>query len=154
MNFEKRGWQRCAENEQWNIFWALPWTVKSIFNPDNGHRLNEYQLLNHYPNHLELTRKDLMVKNIKRFRKDMEKENNPIAERDDNGNLIHMDIVPLTYILPGDYVIFVEEFKRNPQAIWIMKPTSSYQGKGIFLVNKLKQIQRWSTVAASKMPFQ
>jgi tubulin polyglutamylase TTLL1 len=154
MNFEKRGWQRCAENEQWNIFWALPWTVKSIFNPDNGHRLNEYQLLNHYPNHLELTRKDLMIKNIKRFRKDMEKENNPIAERDDNGNLIHMDIVPLTYILPGDYVIFVEEFKRNPQATWIMKPTSSYQGKGIFLVNKLKQIQRWSTVAASKMPFQ
>jgi len=26
---------------------------------------------------------DLMVKNIKRFRKDMEKENNPIAERDE-----------------------------------------------------------------------
>jgi len=24
-----------------------------------------------------------MVKNIKRFRKDMEKENNPLAERDD-----------------------------------------------------------------------
>lgn len=41
------------------------------------------RILNHFPNHLELTRKDLMVKNIKRFRKDMEKENNPIAERDE-----------------------------------------------------------------------
>ena len=28
----------------------------------------------------------------------MEKENNPIAERDENGNLMYMDIVPMTYI--------------------------------------------------------
>jgi tubulin polyglutamylase TTLL1 len=47
-----------------------------------------------------------MVKNIKRFRKDMEKENNPIADRDDNGSLLYIDIVPMTYILPGDYTIF------------------------------------------------
>lgn len=86
-NFEKRGWVRAQDNEQWNVYWALPWTVKSIFNPDSGHRMGEMQILNHFPNHLELTRKDLMVKNIKRFRKDMEKENNPIAERDENGNL-------------------------------------------------------------------
>ena len=43
----------------------------------------KYRLLNHFPNHYELTRKDLMVKNIKRYRKDMEKENNPIAEKDE-----------------------------------------------------------------------
>jgi tubulin polyglutamylase TTLL1 len=48
-----------------------------LFNFEN------FRILNHFPNHLELTRKDLMVKNIKRFRKDMEKENNPIAERDE-----------------------------------------------------------------------
>ena len=83
-----------------------------------------YRILNHFPNHLELTRKDLMVKNIKRFRKDMEKDNNPIADRDENGNLLYMDIVPMTYILPGDYTIFVEEFKKNPNTTWIMKPTS------------------------------
>ena len=86
--------------------------------------MGEMQILNHFPNHLELTRKDLMVKNIKRFRKDMEKENNPIAERDDSGNLLYLDIVPMTYILPADYTIFVEEFKKNPNATWIMKPTS------------------------------
>ena len=28
-----------------------------------------YRLLNHFPNHFELTRKDLMVKNIKRYYK-------------------------------------------------------------------------------------
>ena len=106
------------------MFWALPWSVQRIFNPDSGIRMGEMQILNHYPNHFELTRKDLMVKNIKRFRKDMDKESNPIAERDEAGNLVYMDIVPMTYILPGDYVIFVEEFKKNPHATWIMKPTS------------------------------
>ena len=102
--------------------------------------MNETQILNHFPNHNELTRKDLMVKNIKRFRKDMEKENNPIADRDENGNMLYMDIVPMTYLLPGDYTIFVEEFKKSPNTTWIMKPTSAAQGNGIFLVNKLKQI--------------
>lgn len=42
-------------------------------------------MVNHYPNSKELTRKDLMVKNIKRFRREMERESNPIADRDDNG---------------------------------------------------------------------
>ena len=99
-NFERRGWAKCHHDEQWNIYWALPWTVKNIFNPDSGYRMGELQILNHYPNHQELTRKDCMVKNIKRFKKDMEKENNPIAERDENGNFVYLDIVPVTYMLP------------------------------------------------------
>jgi len=45
----------------------------------------KFRLINHFPNHLELTRKDLMVKNIKRFRKEMEKESSPLAERDESG---------------------------------------------------------------------
>jgi tubulin polyglutamylase TTLL1 len=66
-----------------------------------------------------------MVKNIKRWRKEMEKENNPIAEKDATGNYVYMDMVPMTYVLPGDYTIFVEEFKRNPNTTWIMKPTNA-----------------------------
>jgi tubulin polyglutamylase TTLL1 len=51
-------------------------------------------VINHYPNHEELTKKDLMVKNIKRYRKECEKENSSIAERDETGRYIHMDIIP------------------------------------------------------------
>ena len=98
-------------------------------------------VVNHFPNGYELTRKDLMVKNIKRFRKDMEKENNPIADRDENGLLVHMDIVPLTWLLPSEYTIFSEEFKKFPKAIWIMKPTTGYQGQGIYLVNRWNKIK-------------
>ena len=54
-----------------------------------------------------------MIKNIKRFRREMEKEGNPLAEKDEKGDFIHMDIVPTTYVLPGDYTIFVEEFRRK-----------------------------------------
>ena len=53
-----------------------------------------------------------MVKNIKRFKKELEKENNPLADKDENGAHLYMDIIPLTYNLPGDYTIFVEEFKK------------------------------------------
>ena len=142
-NFERRGWQK--NQDDWNVFWANPWSVRYIFNPDNGTRLNEAQLLNHFPNHYELTRKDLMVKNIKHFRKQMAKEANPIAEKDEQGNYLYMDIIPVTYNLPADYTIFVEEFRRNPDDMWIMKPAYGLQGKGIFIVNKLKQLQKWSS---------
>ena len=30
----------------------------------------------------------------------MEKENNPIAEKDENGGFVYLDIVPLTFYLP------------------------------------------------------
>lgn len=52
------------------------------------------RVINHFPNHYELTRKDLMVKNIKRYRKDLAKDGNPLAERDENGVFKHLDFIP------------------------------------------------------------
>jgi hypothetical protein len=53
-----------------------------------------------------------MVKNIKRFRKEMEKENNPIAEKDEHGAFVYLEIIPMTLNLPQDYTIFCDEFRR------------------------------------------
>ena len=55
-----------------------------------------------------------------------------------------MDYVPITYTLPADYSLFVEEFKKNPNQMWIMKPSSKAQGKGIFIITKLSQVKRWA----------
>lgn len=88
-------------------------------------------------------------------------------------------------MLPADYNLFVEEFRKNPNTTWIMKPCGkgnflsdhyhqvlshssikknikltfyvivnklfeylkisiSARGIGIFLVNKLSQLKKWS----------
>lgn len=178
---------------------------------------NCFRFISHFPNHYELTRKDLMVKNIKRYRKDLEKEGSPLAEKDEIGRYLHLgipwkhfwrwqfsnqflrqpclsvvntevwsvgalqsfvfweqksvsDFVPVTYMLPADYNLFVEEFRKNPSSTWIMKPCGKGEddvpstfiqiyvtwslpkkpfslparGVGIFLINKLSQIKKWS----------
>jgi len=33
---------------------------------------------------------------------------------------------------------------KQPGVLWIMKPASRSQGKGIFLINKLNSIQKWN----------
>jgi len=142
-NCERRGWQKWNPDdsgEEWNFYWANVHTVKQIFLPENGIRLEPWQLINHFPNHYELTRKDLMVKNLKRYQKSMRKEGVEAAS---------LDFVPVTYLLPQDYSLFVEEFRKHPNTTWIMKPTSRSQGKGIFLFNKLGQVKKW---AAGQMP--
>ena len=48
------------------------------------------RVINHFPNHYELTRKDLMVKNIKRYRKDLERDGSILTEKDENGKYIHL----------------------------------------------------------------
>ncbi|KRW99920.1 hypothetical protein PPERSA_12596 [Pseudocohnilembus persalinus] len=145
-NFTQRGWVKCSDKDEddWNFFWATVWTVRNIFNPKSGIRLNDYQVINHYPNHYELTRKDLMVKNFKRFRKDLEKEGNQLAQRDENGTYIHLEFFPQTYVLPGEYSLFVEEFHRNQNITWIVKPANRSQGKGIFLLRKIQQLKKIS----------
>ena len=64
---------------------------------ESGIRLNDNQIVNHFPNHYELTRKDLIVKNIKRYRKELEREGSWLASKDNEGNYHHLG----TFIIAG-----------------------------------------------------
>lgn len=183
-NFARRGWTR-ANDEDWNLYWASPQGAKAIFAAESGIRLGDHQVVSHFPNHYELTRKDLMVKNLKRYRKELERT---WLEREGGGaaggsggaqgiadaaarlcglcggascsstgvgvgglgsgagpcTSEHLDIIPTTFILPNDFSLFVEEYKKSPSLMWIMKPTSKSQGKGIFIINKLAQVKKWA----------
>lgn len=59
------------------------------------------RIINHFPNHYELTRKDLLVKNIKRYRKDLEREGNFLAEKTDKNKYVYLDFIPVTFVLPS-----------------------------------------------------
>eukprot|EP00891_Asterochloris_glomerata_P009798 jgi/Astpho2/9798/fgenesh1_pm.00149_%23_31_t len=138
-SFERRGWIRHSQGDaedDWEIYWASVTSIKQLFSPDSQFRLEAHQIVNHFPNHYELTRKDLLVKNVKRYIKQLRKEASSAAEIP--------DFVPVTYMLPQDYSLFVEEFRKTP-VTWIMKPTSKAQGRGIFLINKLSQVKKWAT---------
>lgn len=123
------------EDEYWNLYWASKGTHLSPVMM----RLGEDQMVNHFPNHYELTRKDLVVKNVKKYRKEM--------DRSGRGGELE-DIVPVTFTLPTDYPLFVEEFRRleaeQGKSLWIMKPCAKCQGVGIFLISKLSQIKKWA----------
>ncbi|KAB0375768.1 hypothetical protein FD755_012411 [Muntiacus reevesi] len=103
-NFEKIGWVQ---------------TICNIFSVETGYRLSDGQIVNHFPNRYELMRKDL------RYRKELEKEGSPLAEKDESG---------------------------IPPSTWIVKPCGKAQGKVIFLISNLSQIKKWSRDSKTSFP--
>ena len=73
-----------------------------------------------------------MAKNMKKKRRTLEKEGK--AEE-----AMAYEFIPQTFLLPREYSMFVEDFKRLG-GIWIMKPIGSAQGKGIFLFTRLSEV--------------
>jgi len=63
-------------------------------------------MINHFPNHYELSRKDLLVKNIKRYRKDLERDGNPLAEKTEHPYGIFIEIqLNIIYNIKFDFSI-------------------------------------------------
>ena len=128
-----RGWREVEDEKDWDVAWIdVGWLRE---NYDKMH-LDDHQRINHFRNHYELTRKDNLIKNLKRMQRQLQREGQEDMAK-------KYDFFPNTYVLPADYGLFVEEFKSQGNAVWIMKPIGKAQGKGIFLFNKLSQINDW-----------
>ncbi|KAI1720719.1 tubulin-tyrosine ligase family domain-containing protein [Ditylenchus destructor] len=121
------GWSPTL-GDDWIFFWVnRDWMVTCY----DRHKFKEGQLVCHFRNDFELTRKDCLIKNHKKFRKNPENTNK-------------VEYLPASYVLPLEYHLFVEEFRKYPpDTVWIMKPVAGAQGKGIFLFRKLKDITEW-----------
>ena len=50
------------------------------------------------------------------------------------------DFFPETFVLPDEFPDFCSEFHSDPGALWIVKPSNSSQGRGIFLLNSLADV--------------
>jgi len=66
-----------------------------------------------------------------------------LEREDKHAEAAQYDFFPVTFILPNEYHMFVEDFKRAPDATWIAKPIGRAQGKGIFLFNDLGSLKEW-----------
>ncbi|KAF6770152.1 hypothetical protein AHF37_11275 [Paragonimus kellicotti] len=123
-----------------DFYWCEPLTMKELF--DHGLPISMLKVC-HFRNHHELTRKNLMVKNLKRFKRKFEKNFGKVEAQ-------KIEFIPTTFELPVEYHMFIEEFRKSPGSIWIMKPIAKSQGKGIFLFRKLKDIEAWKRVGMSE----
>ncbi|XP_053901801.1 probable tubulin polyglutamylase TTLL9 isoform X1 [Malaclemys terrapin pileata] len=130
---QRPGWVEVKEEGEWDFYWCDVCWLRENF--DHTY-MDEHVRICHFRNHYELTRKNYIVKNLKRFRKQIEREAGKLEAT-------KCDFFPKTFEMPSEYHLFVEEFRKNPGITWIMKPVARSQGKGIFLFRKLKDVIDW-----------
>ncbi|TKS77443.1 putative tubulin polyglutamylase TTLL9 [Collichthys lucidus] len=109
---QRPGWVEVKDDGEWDFHWCDVGWLRENF--DHSY-MEEHVRINHFRNHYELSRKNLMVKNLKRYRKNLEREVGRVEAS-------KCDFFPCTFALPSEYHLFVEEFKRSPGSTWIMKP--------------------------------
>ena len=114
----------------WNLLWT--WKKPKI-NPEH---LLVCQRISRFQNTSCLTRKDYLKKNIERNCSSM-------ASRQQSS----WDIMPLTFVLPNQYTLFVSAFssiqktcQNKSSNIWIMKPVGLSRGRGITLINDIGKV--------------
>lgn len=88
--------------------------------------LTKYQKINHFPRSSELTRKDSMYARMARMQ----------AMYGDK----HFNFIPKTFILPKEYSTLMDHMGKDKDQMWIVKPSASSQGRGIFLTNTIDEI--------------
>ncbi|XP_076394729.1 putative tubulin polyglutamylase TTLL9 isoform X1 [Megachile rotundata] len=129
-----RGWVQVTDTE--DTSWCLWWCEINDVRQALDLKLAFHQKIPHFRNHYELTRKNYLHRNLKRYKKSLLKSN-----KIDEAELC--DCMPLTFELPNDYRLFAEEYHKQPGATWIVKPAGRSQGRGIFLFRKLKDLAEW-----------
>ena len=149
---KRRGWVdgRDEDERRIDLFW-----IDTIWMHERFDTIyfDQHVRVNHFPRFYELTRKNLLAKNLKRFVK-LKKSSNSVDPELLNNIEDLMSFFPTTYDLPDQWHMFVEEFKKEKlkvgyddgkidgkklkKPIWIMKPISKSQGRGIFLFKDLK----------------
>ena len=139
---KRQGWKE-TDKDDWDFIWADKDWIRMHLD-EVRHHLAPHVKVNHFRNHYELTRKDHMVKNLKRMVSNLRRE-------DRASEAAQFDFFPVTYLLPMEYGVFVEDFKRQTdKPVWIAKPTGRSQGRGIFLFTDLKDVKVWKKASENR----
>lgn len=116
-----------TDGHDWNVLWACTSCKPYLYEG-----LNEYQKINHFPQSFELTRKDSFCSNVVKMQEKFGSEN--------------FEIIPDTYILPDEFADFYSHFhslkskgNEGDANMWIVKPSASSKGRGIFLIDDISE---------------
>lgn len=102
--------------------WDLEWTDNAV-SPEKLGKMRPYQKINHFPGMYGICKKNYLAWNLNRMAK--------LFPNDYN-------FYPKTWVLPGDWIDFKNNWSKSK--FFILKPEASCQGKGIFLVNKIEDV--------------
>lgn len=121
----------ATEAHDWNLLW-----IGHNPKPNFYEKVNIYQKISHFPNSFEITRKDRLCSAIIRMQE--------LFGRDS------FNFTPETYNLPEDFSTFYSNFNREKKSTWIIKPTCSSQGKGIYLIDSISEVPVEETCIISR----
>ncbi len=120
---EDNGFLEVTKPEQeWSIMWASSSIKKKVYS-----KLKPYQKVNHFPRNSEITRKDLLYKNISKFKTLFPNKKN-------------FGFIPDSYILPNEKNFLEDAMEADPNQLWIVKPVAWSQGRGIFVTNNITDV--------------
>ena len=145
-NMIDREWEEVIESDDFNFGWINIHLIKKLFHPSSRINFKDHQVLNHFPNHFELTRKDLLVMNIRRYKRD---NNISYYNLNDFKIPLNIEIIPETYFLPSEQKLFQDSFIQSGQKPWIFKPSGKSQGNGIQIITTLNQVRSINSMIAN-----
>ena len=102
--------------------WDLLWTDNAV-QTEKLTKMRSYQRINHFPGMHGICKKNYLAWNLNKMNKLFPNEYN---------------FYPRTWVLPGDYHDFKQQI--NKKKIFIVKPEASSQGRGIFLIRRLEEV--------------
>ena len=132
-----KGWRELPHGmnmkSSWNLFWT--WAKPEL----DLNKLLVFQKVNHFPLNKNISRKDLLYKNMENLRR----------------LKVSVPFMPLTYNLPKEFSQFSAKFHDDQMLegannIWIMKPIGKSRGRGIKLINNIADLSYVDNIVVQK----
>ena len=132
-----KGWRELPHGmnmkSSWNLFWT--WAKPEL----DLNKLLVFQKVNHFPLNKNISRKDLLYKNMENLRR----------------LKVSVPFMPLTYNLPKEFSQFSAKFHDDQMLegannIWIMKPIGKSRGRGIKLINNIANLSYVDNIVVQK----
>ncbi|KAG5345024.1 TTLL9 polyglutamylase, partial [Acromyrmex heyeri] len=125
-----RGWTQIVDPEDtnWHLWWCDTGDVLRQVLDGDRKKLRPYQRVPHFRNHYELTRKNYLYRNLKRYRKALIRAGKFAEAR--ISDLYRIKIMELENLNK-----MINDNCRQQGATWIVKPVARSRGKAPYILN-------------------